>query len=237
MNVFAIGDLHLSIKSDKPMDVFGVHWENHMEKLKANWHQVVSKEDLVLIPGDISWAMRLKEAQMDLEWLNQLPGRKICIRGNHDYWWDRPSPLNRMYKHIYFLQNVAYLLDNLAICGTRGWALSGIESEDKADEKMISRECIRLKLSLDDAMKRGAKEIWVMLHYPPNEEGHMDSPFIELIKQYPVTRVIYGHLHDEESWKKAPIGSCDGIEYHLVAADYLEFKPLPLAKVELKINE
>ena len=228
MNVFAIGDLHLSHQSNKPMDVFGAHWENHMAKLKTNWEQVVTKEDIVLIPGDISWAMRLKEAQMDLEWLDALPGQKICIRGNHDYWWDRPSPLNRAYKHTYFLQNTAYLLGELAICGTRGWSLCVDHTDQEENERMIHRECVRLKLSLDAAIAQKAKEIWVMLHYPPNEEDSTSSPFIELIKQYPVTKVIYGHLHDALSWEKALIGDQDGIMYQLVAADYLEFKPLLL---------
>ena len=229
MNVFAIGDLHLSHTSDKPMDVFGAHWENHIEKIKQNWEQTITDEDIILVPGDISWAMRLNEAKVDLEWLDKLPGQKICIRGNHDYWWDRPSPLNRTYKHTYFLQSTTYMIGNRAICGTRGWSL-GENSTSEENQRLIARECIRLKLSLDEAMKREAKEIWVMLHYPPNEEGSSNSPFIELIKQYPVKKVIYGHLHDTSSWEKALIGEQGGIRYELVSADYLNFKPLLIAK-------
>lgn len=227
MNVFAIGDLHLSHKSNKPMDVFGQHWENHTKKLKANWEQVVSDEDIVLVPGDISWAMRLDEARMDLDWLDHLPGKKICIRGNHDYWWDRPSPLNRAYEHIYFLQNTAYQMGDIAICGTRGWSLGEGENPEE-NERLLQRECGRLKLSLEAAMKLDIKEIWVMLHYPPIDEGSETSPFIELMKHYPVTKVIYGHLHDALSWEKALVGRHEEIIYHLVSADYLNFKPLLL---------
>ena len=232
MNVFAIGDLHLSHTSNKPMHVFGVHWENHMDKIKAKWESNVTSEYIVLIPGDISWAMRLKEAGPDLEWLDELPGHKICIRGNHDYWWDRPSPLNRKYQHTYFLQNTTYLVGEVAICGTRGWSIGEQVEKIEETEKMIARECGRLKLSLDAALKEKAKEIWVMIHYPPYVEDATTSPFIELMKQYPVTKVIYGHLHDASSWEKAKIGEYEGIMYQLVSADYLDFKPLLIARLE-----
>lgn len=230
MKVFAIADLHLSHASNKPMDVFGDNWMSHMEKIKKNWEQHITEQDVVLIPGDISWAMRLKEAEIDLNWLDALPGQKICIRGNHDYWWDRPGKLNRIYTKTYFLQNTVYKLDEIGICGTRGWTLGeACDEEVKAEnERLVERECVRLKLSLEAALKEGVKEIWVMLHYPPNAEGEKDSPFIELMKQYPVTRVIYGHLHDKSSWENAPLGERDGILYHLVSADYLDFIPICL---------
>ena len=121
MKVFAIGDLHLGFNADKPMDIFGDRWWNHSIQLDVNWRKYISMEDIILIPGDISWAMRLNEAHLDLQWLNQLPGKKICVKGNHDYWWDRPKKLNTCYENIVFLQNDAYLLGDLAICGTRGW--------------------------------------------------------------------------------------------------------------------
>lgn len=234
MNLFAIGDLHLSYSKHKPMDLFGVHWKAHEEKIKKQWEELVTDEDVVLIPGDISWAMRLKEATKDLEWLEQLPGKKICIKGNHDYWWDRTGILNKLYKSLYFLQNTAYWIGDLAICGTRGWALLNPDMRTEADEKMIHRECIRLKLSLEEACKKGCREIWVLLHYPPCGENQSPSPFIELMKQYPVKRVIYGHLHDEAAWKKALIGNYDGISYHLVSADYLGFRPFWIDQVVIK---
>ena len=231
MNLFAIGDLHLSHEANKPMDIFGTQWCGHEEKIKKNWETLVTSEDIVLVPGDISWAMRLNEATKDLAWLERLPGKKVCIKGNHDYWWDRTGPLNKLYEGVYFLQNTAYFIGDLAICGTRGWAVSSSDLLTREDEKMIARECIRLKLSLDEACKKGCKAIWVLLHYPPCGEKSGQSPFIELIKAYPVTRVIYGHLHDEENWKHAMMGLYEGIHYQLVSADYLEFKPLWIAEV------
>ena len=230
MNVFAIGDLHLSHTSNKPMDVFGEHWTNHMEKIKINWEQKITEEDIVLIPGDISWAMRLNEADIDLRWLDQLPGQKICIRGNHDYWWDRPGQLNRKYPRTYFLQNTVYKLGTIGICGARGWRLGeALDEMAKAeDERLVARECTRLKLSLDAAIKQGVEEIWVMLHYPPCTMEYEVSPFRALIKQYPVTKLIYGHLHGNAAWDGAIIGEQDGVDYQLVSADYLDFKPLCL---------
>lgn len=233
MNLFAIGDLHLSHRTNKPMDIFGTHWLQHEEKIKSYWETEITEEDLILIPGDISWAMRLHEAMEDLQWLDQLPGKKICIKGNHDYWWDRTGPLNRLFTKTYFMQNTAYQVGDIAICGTRGWTLSGNEETLEQDQKMIARECIRLKLSLDEAIQKGCREIWVMLHYPPCSE-EKNSKIIELVKHYPVTRVIYGHLHGQENWKNVPRGCYEGIQYDLVSADYLGFKPLWLGKIEEK---
>lgn len=232
MNVFALGDLHLDHGLTKPMDVFGTHWANHMSQIEQHWRATVAVEDIVLIPGDISWAMRLKDAQVDLDWLDALPGQKVCIRGNHDYWWNRPTPLNRAYAHTYFLQNTVYALGHIGICGTRGWSLEEKTASLEENKRMIERECIRLKLSLDAAMKQNLKEIWVMLHYPPQDLVGGKSPFIELIKQYPVTKVIYGHLHDTSSWEKALMGVQDGIMYYLTSADFLGFKPLQIGSLE-----
>lgn len=229
MRVFAIGDLHLGHEMDKPMCIFGPSWQDHMQKIKYDWLKDVQEEDLVLIPGDISWAMRLSEASTDLEWLNALPGKKICIRGNHDFWWDRPGKLNRLYEQLYFLQNTAYIVGHVGICGTRGWALEKCEFEE--NERMIKRECQRLRLSLEAAMAQHVKEIWVMMHYPPCESDKFTSPFIELMKQYPVKKIIYGHLHDENSWQKAPIGYIEQMAFYLVSADYLGFKPLCLGSL------
>lgn len=233
MKIFAIGDLHLSFASDKPMDVFGSHWQEHAKRLAAHWQEKITEADCILIPGDISWALRLKEADADLRWLNDLPGKKICIRGNHDYWWDRPNKLNKAYDKITFLQNTAIMMGHLAICGTRGWECVSMQTVDQeaTQERMIQREWMRLKLSLDAAMQQGAEEIWVMLHYPPAFIGETGSPFIDLMKKYPVTKVIYGHLHDEGSWQTALKGKVDGMHYYLVAADYLAFEPQWIATI------
>lgn len=226
MKIFAIGDLHLAEFTDKPMDIFGEHWLGHTHKIMNHWTQIVKEEDLVLIPGDISWAMRMEGAQKDLDLIEHLPGKKICIRGNHDYWWDRPGKLNESYRQIYFLQNKAYSIGKKAICGTRGWICPNQYAFSQEDERIFDRELIRLTLSLEDALKQKANQIIVMLHYPPTFGKEMSSPILDLFKKYPIRHVIYGHLHDPISWQDALQGSHQGIHYHLVAADYLAFSPL-----------
>lgn len=224
MNIYAIGDLHLSFGVDKPMAIFGDKWHNHVQVLQTNWLHTIKEEDLVILCGDLSWGMRLEEAQKDLEFIASLPGKKVCIKGNHDYWWEKIGRLNQLDERLYFLQNTAYCLDNrLAICGTRAWShpLESIQ----ADEKIYKREVERLKLSLEDAKKKGAKEIIVALHYPPTNEKRDPSPFTTLLKDYPVTQVVFGHLHDEVAWANALQGDYEGTCYHLVAADYLKFAP------------
>jgi len=227
MKIFAIADLHLGFNTEKPMDVFGPLWDEHPAKIKSHWEKLITDCDLVLIPGDISWAMRQNQADVDLKWLDDLPGKKICTRGNHDYWWDRPTKLNKAYETITFLQNTAYLLGKTAICGCRGWELilQGDKEADEEQKRMIRREADRLKLSLEAAIKADASDIWVMMHYPPVAMGEDTSAFLELMQAYPVTKVIYGHLHDPLSWQNTKKGLHDGIIYHLVAADYLNFKP------------
>lgn len=229
MKIFAIGDLHLSHDTDKPMDIFGPHWQNHIQKIKMNWEEHITHEDVVLVLGDISWAMRLTEAKQDLDWLDHLPGKKICIRGNHDYWWDRPKKLEQAYPNMFFLQNTAYTLGHMTLCGARGWICPNTTHFTLEDERLFNRELKRLTLSLDTAMKEGATEIWVMLHYPPTFGEEKKSPLTDLLEKYPVTRVIYGHLHDELSWNLAIQGSYNGILYQLAAADYLQFNPLLLS--------
>lgn len=233
MKIFAIGDLHLSSHTAKPMDIFGPKWRDHEAQIQANWRANVGEEDYVLIPGDISWAMRLAEAESDLNILENLPGQKICIRGNHDYWWDRPGKLNSKYQSLYFLQNTAYLIGDLAICGTRGWLSPNEVKWDEEDERLYHRELERLKLSLEAAKKaKHVKEIWVMLHYPPTYNKDVTSPLLALLAQYEVKRVIYGHLHDETSWKDALQGTYKDITYTLVSADYIGFKPVEIAQIQ-----
>lgn len=229
MKIFALGDLHLGFQMDKPMNVFGDKWKDHSQRIEMNWKKEISEEDWVLIPGDLSWAMRLEEAKADLDWLEALPGKKICIRGNHDYWWDRPKKLNDSYKSIVFLQNTAYFIDRIAICGTRGWTCPNPTLFTEEDARLYERELMRLELSLKAAKE--ASEIWVMLHYPPTNAQEYTSPLIELLADYPVTKVIYGHLHDELSWQQSLIGTYNGIAYELVSADYLQFNPLYLGEI------
>jgi len=229
VNIYAIGDLHLSFANPKPMDVFGTNWAHHPEKIRANWEQVVTADDLVLVPGDISWAMTLDEAKLDLDYVAQLPGRKLMIRGNHDYWWSTVSKVRKaLHPSIEVLQNDSIKIGELAIAAARGWDCPGSFRYTEHDQQIYEREIGRLKLSLDHAMKQGAEKLWVMLHYPPTNEKHQGSGFLDVLHQYPVEKVVYGHLHGEEGHRTAFEGVHDGIEYHLVSCDYLQFAPLKL---------
>lgn len=225
MKIFAISDLHLEGSNNKSMSVFGSHWVNHRERIKSNWKSKITKEDMILIPGDISWAMKWEEALEDLAFLHHLPGKKIFVRGNHDYWWQKINRLNTLYDDMFFIQNQAYLWNKLAICGTRGWICPEKDGFVSEDDKIYQRELIRLKLSLDDAKSKRAEKIIVLLHYPPTHEGAFSSPFVDLLKQYPVSHVIYGHLHDKDAWDKNIKGKVGNIIYRLVSADYLDFMP------------
>lgn len=225
MGLFAIGDLHFGFAVSKPMDIFGENWKNHSEKIIENWKQEVTEEDTVLLPGDISWGMRLPEAAADLDVIDSLPGRKILLSGNHDYWWKSSSRLAGQYPEMAFLKNDAVPWEKSFICGTRGWLCSNERSFTPEDEKIYKREQIRLRLSLDAAMKAGAEDIIVMMHFPPVNEKREPSAFTEILGEYPVKRVVYGHLHGAANHKNALQGERDGILYELVAADYLDFCP------------
>ncbi|WP_129600847.1 metallophosphoesterase [Anaerophilus nitritogenes] len=226
MGLFSIGDLHLSLSVHKPMDIFGYQWENHHEKIKENWLQTISEEDTVLIPGDISWGMTLKEATKDLKWIDDLPGKKILLRGNHDYWWSSVSKLNSMFKNMKFLQNNYFLYEDFAICGTRGWICPNDKKFTQHDQKIYEREIHRLKLSLDEALKAGCQNIIVMTHYPPTNDTMEPSEFTNIYESYKVKKVIYGHLHGQESFKVGLQGILNEVEYNLVSCDYISFIPL-----------
>lgn len=229
MNIFAIGDLHLSFSNPKPMDIFGDNWTDHPEKIKAAWEAMVGEDDLVLIPGDISWAMNLEEAEPDLKYIAELPGRKVMIRGNHDYWWSTISKVRKFVDpSITVLQNDSVTIGDLTIAAARGWDCPGSYHFDEHDRQVYEREIGRLKLSLDHAMKQKPEHLWVMLHYPPTNEKHQSSGFLEVLQQYPVEKVIYGHLHGKDGHRGALEGLHHGIEYHLVACDYINFTPLRL---------
>lgn len=229
MNIYAIGDLHLSFANPKPMDIFGDNWADHPDKIKRAWEALVTPEDTVLLPGDISWAMSLDEAKPDLDYIAALPGRKIMIRGNHDYWWATVSKVRKAVDpSIQVLQNDSVQIGDLMIAAARGWDCPGSYQFDEHDRTIYEREIGRLKLSLDHAMKNGATRIWVMLHYPPTNEKHQPSGFLDVLHEYPVEKVIYGHLHGKSGHRHALEGVHNGIEYHLVACDYLDFTPLKL---------
>ncbi|MGL4109238.1 metallophosphoesterase [Clostridium sp. LP20] len=224
MALYAISDLHLAFNADKPMDIFGEKWSKHDEKIKGNWLRLVKPEDTVLIAGDISWAMKAEDSLYDLNWINELPGKKIISKGNHDYWWGSISKLNKMYEYTKFLQNNFYIYEDYAICGTRGWMCPGTDKFTEKDAKIYSRELLRLRLSLEVAKKAGYKKFIVMIHYPPTNERFEESGFVEIFKEYNVEKVIYGHLHGPALGRVLD-GNVNGIEYIMTSADYVDFCP------------
>ncbi len=235
MRLFAIADLHLSLSTDKPMDIFGARWENHHEKLAKNWCGLVKKEDVVLIPGDVSWAMNLREAEADLRFLHELPGEKILLRGNHDFWWQGIGKLERFCKEkgftsLRFLQNNAFLLkEQLVIAGSRLWLFPDDSRFTKADEKILLREKARLQLSLAQAEKyQGRYPILAMTHYPPFRKNFDANPITELFQEAGVRQVVFGHIHNSDSPYCIREKIIEGIPYSLVAADYLDFLPQQL---------
>ncbi|WP_032122271.1 metallophosphoesterase [Clostridium amazonitimonense] len=227
MALYAISDLHLALSGDKPMDVFGDQWFKHDEKIKNNWLNKITKEDTVLIAGDISWSMTMEESLKELQWISELPGRKIFIKGNHDYWWTSITKLNSMFQNMNFIQNNFFNYEDWAICGTRGWNCPGGDNYTSHDEKIYKREVIRLKLSLDMAVKKGYKKIIVMIHYPPTNERFEESEFTKIFKEYGVSKVIYGHLHGP-ALNRVLNGYKDGIEYIMTSCDYIDFDPVTI---------
>ncbi len=228
MAIFVIGDLHLSFGTNKPMDIFG--WGNHSEILKQNWIQNVKNQDTVIIPGDFSWAMNFEEAYQDFAFINHLPGKKILSKGNHDYWWNTITKMEKYleenhFTNIQFLQNNSYLVENKIIVGTRGWAKNAWNSEE--NYKILKREKERLKLSIESGIKKFGtnQEMICFLHYPPffKESIPEEIDFVKMMKQYEIKRCFYGHLHGE-SHKEAFEGEYEGIRFELVSSDYLDFK-------------
>ncbi len=227
MAIYSISDLHLGLDCDKPMDIFGPRWVNYLEILKTNWENLIKPEDVVLLPGDTSWALYMNEAEKDFAFIEALPGTKIISKGNHDYWWETINKLNGYmdklgFSSIRFLHNSVYCHDGIAICAAKGYPDNGKTAEDK---KLYQREVSRLKLSLDMAQKTDAKVIYVMLHYPPAPE----SDFVRLMEEYKVSVCLYGHLHGRHH-ETAFEGMRGGVSYHLVSADYLQFKPRLICK-------
>lgn len=224
MNVFAISDLHLLGNDDKKMDIFGAHWRGHWDKIRLDWRSKVADEDLVLVPGDVSWAMKLEDAAQDLAELDELPGRKIIIKGNHDYWWPSLTKLRQaLPDSVMALFNDCAVFDGFAVCGTRGWVCPS-EPLSAADEKIYRREVGRLETSLKCAKAAAPqKPILAMMHYPPFNERREESGFTRLLEEYGVSCAIYGHLHGP-SLRNVFEGDLRGVRYHLVSCDYLDFK-------------
>lgn len=223
MSLYAIGDLHFSTAVNKPMNIFGDNWDNHEEKIINSWKSEVNEEDTVLIVGDTSWAINMNEAEADLNIIHNLPGKKIYVKGNHDYWWTTVAKLNKLYDDMSFLQNNFYQYEEYAICGTRGWICPNDVKFTEDDEKIYKREAHRLKLSLDAAKKAGFKKIIVITHYPPTNDKLDPSLFTEIYESYGVEKVVYGHLHGKESFKMGLKGIRNEVEYNLVSCDYVDF--------------
>jgi len=223
MQIYAIADLHLSLTSEKPMDVFGEAWRDHAEKLERNWRERVQADDLVLIPGDISWAMQLEAALPDLSFISNLPGKKILLKGNHDYWWSAIGRVrSRLPAGMRAIQNDSIVEDGVGICGTRGWLCPGSNNFDADDQKIYLRELDRLTLSLNSLPQVETKI--AMLHFPPFADKDKDSGFTERLEAAGVQIAIYGHLHGD-AHRNAFEGERNGVVYHCVAADKLDFAP------------
>ena len=224
MALYAIGDLHLCLGAPKPMDIFGGAWVGYMEKL-AQGIQKIRPEDTTVLMGDLSWALDLEHAGADFAWIDKIPGRKIILKGNHDYWWSTAAKFYKFcqqngFQDQWILNNNCYEYDGWAICGTRGWFFEE-ERSGQHDEKVFKRELCRLEASLKAA---GDLPKMVFLHYPPRYKGYTCEPILELLKQYDVRKCYYGHLHGA-SHGLAQEGLWDGIEFKLLSADRLNFQP------------
>ncbi len=225
MKVFSISDLHLSGTADKPMDVFGPGWENHFEKIKADWRSKVGDDDTVLICGDISWGNVLEEGLYDLNSLKQLKGKKVFIRGNHDYWWNGITKLRRSAPDdsFYFLQNDCVKFGNIIICGSRGWTCPGSSDFTEQDEKLYLREAERFKLCFKEVAKvrEEGDKLLVMIHYPPFSAKSPETLFTRLFSEQKADKVIFGHIHGETYFPGRTVK--DGIEYVLTSCDKVGF--------------
>ena len=224
MALYAIGDLHLCLGAPKPMDIFGGNWTGYMDKLKEGM-SVITEADTTVLLGDLSWALSLEESAADFAWINEIPGRKIILKGNHDYWWSTAAKFNKFcesngFVNMQLLNNNCFEYEDWAICGTRGWFFEE-ERSGAHDEKVFKRELCRLEASLKAA---GDKRKMVFLHYPPRYKGYECKEILDLLEKYEVRRCFYGHLHGG-SHKLAMEGLWDSVEFRLVAADYLSFQP------------
>lgn len=230
MKLYTIADLHLGFGVDKPMNIFG-GWDDHVERIEKNWQSKIRPEDIVVIPGDLSWGMNLKESEPDFAFVEKLNGTKIISKGNHDYWWETRSKMQRFFdekgfRSLRLMQNDHYAFGDVGICGTRGWVNDNTES---ASAKVIAREAIRLELSLQSALKEGLRPV-VFLHYPPVYGENRNLDMLDVLYKYKIKKVFYGHLHGK-AHAYAINGMYDGIEYHLISSDFLHFDPLDITQI------
>lgn len=227
MSLFAIADTHLSFGTNKPMDSFP-GWENYTDRLKENWNKIIDNDDFVVIAGDISWAMNFDELKVDFDFINKLNGKKIILKGNHDYWWNTMSKMNKFIEENQFdtitiLHNSAFDFDDFSVCGSRGWFF---DSEEEHNEKVLNREVLRVKTSIECAKN---DEKIVFLHYPPVTENQCCDEILNLLKEKGIKKCYYGHLHGGAA-KYAFDDNFDGIDFKLISADRLKFVPLLIKK-------
>lgn len=230
--IYAIADLHLDITKEKDMSVFGGNWGNYEDKIFNNWEDLISDNDLVLIPGDISWAMKLEDAVLDLDRIENMKGKKIILKGNHDYWWQTLNKLNKLnYKTISFLQNNAFLFEKTLIVGTRGWESRDSSGFNNEDEKVFLRELHRLELSIQYGINQYDEydEIIAIMHYPPFDKKLKPNEFEEIFNKYGIKKVVYGHIHGEQA-KYMPNKEINGIRYYCVSGDLIDFRPVLISK-------
>ena len=228
MAVYAIADLHLSFGTDKPMDVFS-GWTNYTERIKNNWQKLIGENDTVVIAGDVSWAMKLSETDADFRFIHSLNGHKIILKGNHDYWWSTKAKMDKYiaekgFDSISILHNNYYAADGIALCGSRGWFY---DAEEDADKLILNREVGRLRMSIEPALRDGYDPV-VFLHYPPIYNNTECGEILDVLKEYSIKKCFYGHIHGGNAAKKAFIGEKYGINFKLIACDYLGFTPLAI---------
>ena len=226
MSVFAIADLHLSLGCDKPMDIFK-GWDNYVDRLEENWNRVVSDNDTVIIPGDISWAMSITDTKKDFTFINDnLKGNKIILKGNHDYWWNTVSKMNAFlsenkFNRIKILNNNAFLVEGISVVGTRGWIN---DDGSECDAKVLNREAGRFRMSIAEGIKLGG-ELIAFIHYPPVYNGEKNDYILSVIKEYGIKKCYYGHIHGP-GHRYAFLGEYEGTDYKMISADYLGFMPI-----------
>ena len=225
MAIYAIGDLHLSFGVDKPMDIFGGNWDNYVDKIKAGF-EVLGPDDICVLCGDTSWGMSLEESLEDFKFIDALPGKKLLLKGNHDYWWETVAKMKAYFEKnditsIDFLHNNSFSYEGVAICGTRGWLVEeGISSEHNL--KITAREALRLRISLEASGSAVPK--YCFFHYPPRYKNSLCNEIIDVMQEFDVTQCWYGHIHSTGHHHAAQ-GIIDGIKYNYISADYINFTP------------
>jgi predicted phosphohydrolase len=231
MALYAIGDLHLCLGAAKPMDVFGGNWVGYMDALREGL-SVIGQQDTTVLLGDLSWALDIDSAKPDFTFINEIPGRKIILKGNHDYWWATIKKTEEFFakekiKSISLLYNNSFLADGKAICGCRGWFIDEkVSPKDTDYDKIVAREAGRLELSLKSAEALGDTERIVFLHFPPVFGDFVCEELIDVLKKYGVKRCFYGHIHGKYDMEQTV--TYDGIDFTIVSADYLKFRPLKI---------